>query len=33
MMKNNRVVTVGMPELLARIGTRLGGVELIGRPK
>ena len=27
MMKNNRVVTVGMPELLARIGTRLGGVE------
>jgi hypothetical protein len=27
MMKNNRIVTVGMPELSARIGTRLGGVE------
>ena len=29
MTKNNRIVTVGMPELLARIGTRLGSVELL----
>ena len=27
MTENNRIVTVGMPELLARIGTRLGGIE------
>lgn len=27
MMKDHRIVTVGMPGLLARIGTRLGSVE------